>query len=354
MIAPTKPCIFPVSLAAVRWLLLLFATLWWLPRAEATSTAPALADYPELVAELSAHNAPCHPGFLSGVLVRQNPWSAFDPEGLSAYSEILDYAGDQGMKGNYVRGFAAAFLTTTWNAFSFGSAAKSGEAGDKYLRGEITGKQLAGQLAANTTTAVAKGALVYGTGGLAASASVPAAMGIGAGVGAGVEGLDVANDRGNAGIEGKAYAGSIGGDIKKIARGAATGAVVAGGSVLAVDTAMAFRQGLNSARTTLQETQTIVESETVGLYHKGNLADGKVTKGRELYVTTSKESAEGYARSGAVHEFQVPKKIFNEWEETGKVIGPYKDFDLPSNRVFPDVRKVQPSTSSELNKYKQE
>ena len=68
----------------MRWLLLFLATLWWLPRAEATSTAPALADYPELVAELSAHNAPCHPGFLSGVLVRQNPWSTFDPEGLDA------------------------------------------------------------------------------------------------------------------------------------------------------------------------------------------------------------------------------------------------------------------------------
>ena len=67
----------------MRWLLLFLATLWWLPRAEATSTAPTLADYPELVAELSAHNTPCHPGSLSGVLVRQNPWSTFDPEGLA-------------------------------------------------------------------------------------------------------------------------------------------------------------------------------------------------------------------------------------------------------------------------------
>ncbi len=42
-------------------------------------------------------------GFVDGpnlyTYVRQNPWTKFDPEGLSAYSDMLDYAGEQGNKG---------------------------------------------------------------------------------------------------------------------------------------------------------------------------------------------------------------------------------------------------------------
>lgn len=166
-------------------------------------------------------------------------WTKFDPEGLSAYGDLWDYVGDQGMKGNYARSFGAAFVGTAWNAFSFGSAAKNGTAGDKYDRGEITGKQFAGELTANTAVAVAKGAVVYGTGGLAgAGTSVAAAMTVGAGTGAVVETLDVANDRGNAAIEGNEYRGTVGSDLLKVARGAETGALLAG----------VFQVGANSVR----------------------------------------------------------------------------------------------------------
>ena len=114
-------------------------------------------------------------GFVDGpnlyAYVRQNPWSKFDPEGLSAFSDLTDSAADDLANGSNVSGFAKAGVAALWEAFSFGSASKNGGVGDACEAGEISGSEALAQGAANTAIAVMDGALTYGTGGVIGKAA---------------------------------------------------------------------------------------------------------------------------------------------------------------------------------------
>jgi hypothetical protein len=97
--------------------------------------------------------------------VKQNPWTAFDPEGLSSYSDLTDSAAKDLAEDRPIRGYAKAAVSSLWEAFSFGNASKMGEVEDSYAAGDITAGQAAWQATAGTATAVKDAALTYGTGG---------------------------------------------------------------------------------------------------------------------------------------------------------------------------------------------
>lgn len=108
-------------------------------------------------------------GFVDGpnvyAYVKQNPWTAFDPEGLSAYSDLTDSAAKDLAEDRPIRGYAKAAVSSLWEAFSFGNASKMGEVEDSFNAGDITAGQAAWQATAGTATAVKDAALTYGTGG---------------------------------------------------------------------------------------------------------------------------------------------------------------------------------------------
>jgi hypothetical protein len=52
--------------------------------------------------------------------VRQNPWTFFDPKGLSAFSDLTDSAVDDIVEGRTIRGHAKAVVAALWEGFSFG------------------------------------------------------------------------------------------------------------------------------------------------------------------------------------------------------------------------------------------
>ncbi len=65
---------------------LLFLLCWLsalAPRAEAAGNAPSSSDLPRLLCELNHGFGPFGCGVTGRFLVRQNPWSAFDPDGLA-------------------------------------------------------------------------------------------------------------------------------------------------------------------------------------------------------------------------------------------------------------------------------
>lgn len=97
--------------------------------------------------------------------VKQNPWTAFDPEGLSAYSDLTDSAAKDLSEDRPIRGYAKAVVSSLWEAFSFGNASKMGDVQDSYEAGDISAGQAAWQATAGTATAVKDAALTYGTGG---------------------------------------------------------------------------------------------------------------------------------------------------------------------------------------------
>ena len=91
-----------ILLKALRPLLILFCLLMAvLPRAQASSTPLGAADFASIHAELDSCSRSHDPlSALDRFLVRQNPWSAFDPEGLWGRGEsngtVLDWIWNTG------------------------------------------------------------------------------------------------------------------------------------------------------------------------------------------------------------------------------------------------------------------
>ncbi|MBL9179823.1 MAG: hypothetical protein JNM65_17315 [Verrucomicrobiaceae bacterium] len=97
--------------------------------------------------------------------VKQNPWTYWDPLGLSGYSDLTTSAATDLSEGRWVQGNAKAVVAAAWEAFSFGNASRMGVVEDSYANGDISAGQAAWDAAAGTATAVKDAALTYGTGG---------------------------------------------------------------------------------------------------------------------------------------------------------------------------------------------
>jgi hypothetical protein len=97
--------------------------------------------------------------------VKQNPWTCWDPEGLSAYSDLEDSAARDIFNGSPVKGYAKATIAAAWNAFSFGNASRMGEVEDAAMSGDMSVGQAAVEAGKGTALAVKDAALTYGTGG---------------------------------------------------------------------------------------------------------------------------------------------------------------------------------------------
>ena len=98
---------------------------------------------------LNTEDLACAPNLYA--YVRQNPWSHFDPEGLSVFNDALEQAGSETAESNgfLTRAWGWIKVTglATWNAASFGSARGVANIEDKYgkvLEGEGL-KQMGGQ-----------------------------------------------------------------------------------------------------------------------------------------------------------------------------------------------------------------
>ena len=88
----------------------------------------------------------------------------------------------------------------------------------------------------------------------------------------------------------------------------------------------------------------------IEVYHKGELANGKVSSGVSLSTGTDITNVSALNRSGDVHTFSIPEEVFNEWKSKG-LIEKFQDFDFETGVMNEEIR-FSPEISGELNKYK--
>lgn len=85
------------------------------------------------------------------------------------------------------------------------------------------------------------------------------------------------------------------------------------------------------------------------VYHKGNLAGGKVSPGRSLSTGEVLDDVSALERSGKVHQFDIPSDVFNKWERQG-FIDYLEDYDVTTGVRNSEVR-FSGQITEELNKY---
>jgi RHS repeat-associated protein len=124
-----------------------------------------------------------------------------------------------------------------------------------------------------------------------------------------------------------------------IAQGAATLA-----NNLVIDTFLFG--GAESFSAGAPESGIEAESEdVVNLFHQGNLSNG-VSESRALSTSTGSHLTH-YNPSGKLYQFQVPRSLFNSWEDQGFIL---QRSDLYNGIITPEVR-ILPPASGQLNQF---
>ena len=88
----------------------------------------------------------------------------------------------------------------------------------------------------------------------------------------------------------------------------------------------------------------------ITVYHKGKLANGRVSSNKNLSTGLNKKDVSALDRAGDVHEFKIPKDVYDKWMESGK-IKDLKDFDFETG-VYNQELRFDKSISDQLNGYK--
>jgi hypothetical protein len=92
------------------------------------------------------------------------------------------------------------------------------------------------------------------------------------------------------------------------------------------------------------------ETSFVRVYHKGELMGGKVRGHKPFSTGPNRSSVAGLNRPGPLHEYAIPRDVFNRWEFDGK-LRYFTDWDAETGILNEEVR-FDPSLSEELNRYK--
>jgi RHS repeat-associated protein len=88
--------------------------------------------------------------------------------------------------------------------------------------------------------------------------------------------------------------------------------------------------------------------DPVRLYHQGKLPPSGVSGGRPLSTSPNPELTH-YDPTGKLYEFEVPKDVYNLWEQQG-LVKTYTDMHAPTGIVTPEVR-IMPPASGQMNQY---
>ena len=102
-----------------------------------------------------------------------------------------------------------------------------------------------------------------------------------------------------------------------------------------------------------EEFEALIKStgaDKVTVYHKGNLVNNSVTSGRAFSTGKDIKSVIALDRSGKVHQFDIPKEVFNKWVKNNQATTK-KDLDFATG-VYNEEVLFSPEISGELNKYK--
>ncbi len=160
-----------------------------LPRAQASSTPLGMADFASIHAEFdSCSGTPNALSALDRVLVRQNPWSAFDPEGLWGCGEsngtVLDWIWNKGarvvdMGAAGIRGATVGYVEVvgTGQVPMHYYAQRRAEAWGQRIGRAIGGTQAVVETIGGTGAAALGSGATLTTAGVASPVSVPLAVG---------------------------------------------------------------------------------------------------------------------------------------------------------------------------------
>ena len=124
---------------------------------------------------------------------------------------------------------------------------------------------------------------------------------------------------------------------------------VAGAGVVASLKPRPGRSSVTPMRQLANAADDAVES-TVSVFHKGELVNGKVSSGKALSTGLDKAGVEALDRAGGVHQFDIPKSVYDDWIDSGKA-QTRKDYDFNTGTVNDEIR-FSGDVSGSLNQYK--
>jgi hypothetical protein len=153
--------------------------------------------------------------------VNQNPWTKFDPKGLSAYSAVGNYSQSLSDDGHPTLALGVTVAQQAWNLFSLGTASKNGAVEDQVNDGKISAANGLAAMAGNGGVAAASLAL-GGTTGVALKGTL-GAVGAGMAGGATQATTQIAGQRAVADATGTPYQGTAGSDALQVGLSAGLG-----------------------------------------------------------------------------------------------------------------------------------
>jgi len=95
-----------------------------------------------------------------------------------------------------------------------------------------------------------------------------------------------------------------------------------------------------------ERVSAVAEEDLVTLFHRGNLAGGRVLPTRALSTSTVSDLSH-YAPGEALQTFKIPRAVLNQWDRAGYVT---RYTDLFQGVATPEVR-IEAGASGEMNKY---
>lgn len=108
------------------------------------------------------------------------------------------------------------------------------------------------------------------------------------------------------------------------------------------------KSGLAKSSTNLYDLAGGIQKQTKTFYHKGNLNNGKVSKGN-LSTGVDYNSVSNLQRDGKIYTFDIDGDVFQNWLDKG-LVQKMEDYDYTTGTYNTEYR-FDASISEELNKY---